>query len=107
MFRVEKEKLYYSIKEAAGIVGLKEYVLRYWETQFPKLLNPKRQSGKRLYTRSDINTIRKIQELLHVKGMTIKGAAMALESRSKYQEAESVIEQLKSLRDFLKKFSDE
>ena len=28
------KKLYYSISEVAEMTGLKQYVLRYWETEF-------------------------------------------------------------------------
>ena len=31
------EKRYYSISEAARITGLEQYVLRYWEKEFPTL----------------------------------------------------------------------
>ena len=31
------KKLYYSIGEVSKIVGLKSYVLRYWETEFKQL----------------------------------------------------------------------
>ncbi|WP_041917485.1 MerR family transcriptional regulator [Neorickettsia sennetsu] len=105
MFCFEKGKLYYSIREVAEIIGLKEYVLRYWETQFPETLKPKRQSGKRLYTQSDIKAIQKIQELLHKRGMTIRGARSALEGDPNQTELEMATEHLRSLRDFLTKFA--
>ena len=31
------KKLYYSIGEVSKMVGLKSYVLRYWETEFKQL----------------------------------------------------------------------
>jgi len=31
------KKLYYSISEVSKITGLEQYVLRYWETEFPEL----------------------------------------------------------------------
>ena len=33
------KKLYYSIGDVSEITGLKQYVLRYWETEF-SFLNP-------------------------------------------------------------------
>ena len=30
------KKLYYSISEVSKITGLEQYVLRYWETEFPR-----------------------------------------------------------------------
>ena len=35
------KKLYYSIGEVSKIVGLKSYVLRYWETEFKQLFRQK------------------------------------------------------------------
>lgn len=108
MFRFEKEKLYYSIREVSQIIGLKEYVLRYWETQFPQTLKPKRQSGKRVYTKDDISAARRIQELLHKKGMTIRGASSVLrKNSSERKELEIAVDSLKSLRDFLIKLTQE
>ena len=31
-------KLYYSIGEVSKVTNLKQYVLRYWETEFPILI---------------------------------------------------------------------
>lgn len=104
-----KEKLYYSIAEVASRLGLKEYVLRYWEKEFDQL-NPKRNARKRLYTKLDIEIASKIQYLLHKKGMTIKGARACMSSKTKneYEKVskKNILEQLKSLRDFLSKFAE-
>ena len=35
----EIKKLYYSIGDVSQVTGLKQYVLRYWETEFNILLN--------------------------------------------------------------------
>ena len=36
---------YYTIGEAAGLVGLPEHTLRYWETEF-KILHPIKRNDK-------------------------------------------------------------
>ena len=41
------KKLYYSIGDVSEITGLKQYVLRYWETEF-SILNPNKNSAKNL-----------------------------------------------------------
>ena len=43
------KKLYYSIGEASDITELKQYVLRYWETEFPHLKPNKNSAGNRIY----------------------------------------------------------
>ncbi len=71
-------KLYYSIGEVSKITGLKQYVLRYWETEFAVLKPVKNSAGNRIYKDNDIKLIKYIQELLYKKKYTIKGAKMHL-----------------------------
>jgi hypothetical protein len=42
-------KLFYRINEVAKITGLKPYVLRYWESEFPELSPEKDTSDQRRY----------------------------------------------------------
>ncbi len=75
------KKLYYSIGDVSEITGLKQYVLRYWETEF-SFLNPKKNSaGNRTYIDKDIKIIKEIQSLLYEKKFTIKGANQFLTGR--------------------------
>ena len=72
------KKLYYSIGDVSEITGLKQYVLRYWETEF-SILNPSKNSaGNRTYKDNDIKIIKHIQELLYKRKFTIKGAKQYL-----------------------------
>ncbi len=68
------EKLYYKIGEVADIVGVKPYVLRYWETEFSNLRPSKSKSKHRLYRRKDVDTLIEIKRLLHQERFTIEGA---------------------------------
>ena len=70
----EIKKLYYSIGDVSEMTGLKQYVLRFWETEF-SILNPgKNKAGNRIYKDKDIKVIRHIKTLLYDKKYTIKGA---------------------------------
>ena len=61
-------KLYYSIKEVAQMIGVRECTLRYWETEFPHL-KPKTTGQKvRQYTEKDIEQIKLIYNLVKVRG---------------------------------------
>jgi DNA-binding transcriptional MerR regulator len=71
-------KLYFRIGEVARIVGVKPYVLRYWESEFSVLKPDKSPSKHRLYRRRDVETLLKIKELLHQKRFTIEGARKVL-----------------------------
>jgi DNA-binding transcriptional MerR regulator len=68
-----------TIGEAASELGLKTHVLRFWETKFDNLKPMKRPDGRRYYRPDDMEMLRKLQNLLHVQGLTIRGAVKALE----------------------------
>ncbi|HCK98819.1 MAG TPA: MerR family transcriptional regulator [Candidatus Marinimicrobia bacterium] len=74
------KKLYYSIGEVGEITGLKQYVLRYWETEFSCLAPSKNRAGNRTYKERDILLIQFIKHLLYDKKFTIEGAKQRLKS---------------------------
>ena len=67
-------KLYYSISEVSQLSGLKQHVLRYWETEFPSLRPKKNRAGNRAYRIKDIKLIFLIKRLLYAEKYTIEGA---------------------------------
>jgi DNA-binding transcriptional MerR regulator len=73
------KKLYYSISEVSTITGLEQYVLRYWESEFPQLKPAKNRAGNRIYTNKDIKLIIYIKKLLRDERYTIEGAKKVLE----------------------------
>lgn len=80
--RVEKSPdAFRTIGEAAAELGLKTHVLRFWETKFPELKPMKRPDGRRFYRPEDMAFLRKLQELLHVQGLTIRGAIKVLNDK--------------------------
>ena len=68
------KKLYYSIGEVSKITDLKQYVLRYWETEFTQLNPNKNKAGNRIYRQKDIDLILKVKDLLYKRKFTIEGA---------------------------------
>ena len=62
------------IGEAAQIVGVEPYVLRFWETQFSFIRPRHARSRHRSYEPKDIETLKLIKRLLHTQGFTIAGA---------------------------------
>jgi DNA-binding transcriptional MerR regulator len=62
------------------MTGLKQYVLRYWETEFAQLNPKKNKAGNRTYKQSDIDFIEKIKDLLYKRKFTIKGALQFLKN---------------------------
>ena len=75
-------KLYYSISEVSEITGLKQYVLRYWETEFTQIKPIKNRAGNRNYRSHDIDIILNIKSLLYERKFTIKGARQHLNKRA-------------------------
>ncbi len=76
------DKLYFKIGEVAEIVGVKPYVLRYWETEFPDTAPSKSKSKQRLYKRKEVEQILKIRDLLYEQKFTIDGARKQLKQQT-------------------------
>ena len=90
------KKLYYSISEVSEITGLKQYVLRYWETEFSQLKPGKNRAGNRIYRSHDVDTIVEIKSLLYNRKFTIKGAQQHLDYPS--EKSSQLIEKKKILK---------
>lgn len=99
------EKLYYSMGEVTEMFDVEPSLIRYWCSQF-SCLNPKRNSkGNRVFSKQDIERLKRIHHLLRDKKMTIEGAKKAM--RRRVIEAEqndsdvALLEQLQTLRAML------
>lgn len=96
------KKLYYSIGEVSDLVDLKQYVLRYWETEFPMLRPQKNRAGNRKYRQKDIELVLKIKNLLYEQKYTIAGA---LEQLRREQRGESSSEDDINTENYIKLLS--
>ena len=90
------KKLYHSISEVSEITGLKQYVLRYWETEFSQLKPGKNRAGNRIYRSHDVDIIMEIKSLLYDRKFTIKGAQQHLKYPS--EKSSQLIEKKKILK---------
>lgn len=72
------DKLYFKIGEVSDLVGVKPYVLRYWESEFKEITPVKSRTNQRLYKRRDVELILAIRDLLYGKRFTINGAKQHL-----------------------------
>jgi len=79
-------KLYFRIGEVAKLAGIKPYVLRFWESEFPVLGPKKSGTGHRLYRRKDVELVLEIKRLLYEKRFTIEGARKVLDSAKPKRE---------------------
>ena len=95
------DKLYFKIGEVARLVGVKPYVLRYWETEFTILRPGKTRSKHRLYRRKDVETLLEIRRLLYAERYTIEGAKRRLRDVAARAPEDHPAETLAAVRDEL------
>ena len=76
-------KLYFKIGEVSSLLTVEPYVLRFWETEFPKLAPKKTDKGQRMYRRKDVELLLQIKHLLYEKKFTIEGARQFLQGVGK------------------------
>src|SRR5690349_7359937 len=76
-------KLYFKIGEVSNLLTVEPYVLRFWETEFPKLAPKKTEKGQRMYRRKDVELLLQIKHLLYEKKFTIEGARQFLNGVTK------------------------
>lgn len=80
---IPDDKRYFRIGEVSRIVGVKPYVLRYWESEFPTVRPKRADSRQRVYKREDIETLGAIKKLLYEEKLTIAGAKNRLKAMKK------------------------
>ncbi len=74
-----------TISEVADDLGVKQHVLRFWETKFSQLKPLKRGGGRRYYRPEDIDLLKAVHRLLYTEGYTIKGVQKLLREAGKKQ----------------------
>lgn len=67
-------KLYYSISEVSELLNEEQHILRYWEKEF-KVLKPKKNTaGNRKYSLKDLETLKKIKQLVREQELNLNSA---------------------------------
>ena len=99
------DKLYYTMGEVTEMFDVEPSLIRYWCSQF-SCLRPKRNAkGNRLFSKQDIERLKRIHHLLKERRMTIEGAKKAMRKRAITAEENgsdmAILEQLQSLRAML------
>lgn len=103
------EKYFYTIGEVAEILGESTSLVRFWANEFPKFIKPQRNAkGNRLFSKTDVDTLRQIHTLVKVEGLTLEGAAKRLRGEKKGHIGRAkVLESLTAIRNQLKEIRDE
>jgi DNA-binding transcriptional MerR regulator len=84
------DKLYFRIGEASRLVGVKPYVLRYWEKEFAAIKPEKSKSQQRLYRRADVLLFCQIKHLLHEERFTIEGCRKKIAASGVEETADNI-----------------
>jgi len=64
----------YTIGEICDLLGIKQHVLRYWEKEIPLLSPQKTLSGRRIYSKKDLQLLFRLKYLLYERKYTLTGA---------------------------------
>ncbi len=68
----------FKIGDVADLLGIKQYVLRYWEQEFDLLKPKKASNNQRMYTKKDVENAYLIRKLLYRDKFSIEGARRAI-----------------------------
>jgi DNA-binding transcriptional MerR regulator len=102
-FSDEDVKVYYRISEIASILGESESLIRFWSNEFPQFVKPDRNKrGVRLYTKGDLENLKKIHYLVKERGMTLTGAAKRMrDNKQGTDRTVEIVEKLKGIKSML------
>ena len=105
----------FKIGDVADLLGIKQYVLRYWEQEFELLKPKKATNNQRFYTKKDVENAFLIRKLLYRDKFSIEGARQALKDvkfvvkkeKDKEKDFSSVIQRMDFVQDQIKNFVSE
>jgi DNA-binding transcriptional MerR regulator len=105
------DKLYFRIGEVSRLARVPSSVLRFWESEFPRIRPKRTDAGQRLYRKQDVELVMTIRHLLYDRKFTIKGARQYLKSDTAAETTpapsaptslrEQILTELKQIRDLL------
>lgn len=83
------DKMGFKIGDVADMLAVKQYVLRYWESEFDILKPKKAGNNQRLYTKKDVENAFLIRKLLHRDRFSIEGARAAMKNLKSFVRKEN------------------
>lgn len=101
----------FKIGDVADLLGIKQYVLRYWEQEFDLLKPKKASNNQRLYTKKDVENAFLIRKLLYRDKFSIEGARQALKdvkfAFKKEKDFNSVVQKVDQMQAQIRGFAEE
>lgn len=95
------KRQYYTMRETAGMLGLSQSLLRYWESEFTILKPRKNRKGDRYFRPEDIKNLQLIYHLLKVRKFTMEGAREYLKNQRKALDNFEMVQRLERIKHFL------
>lgn len=90
------DRLFFKIGDVSELVGVKPYVLRYWESEFTAISPEKSKTGQRVYKKSDVEMLFLIKKLLYKERYSIEGAKKQIIELRRSGELKTVRSQVSS-----------
>lgn len=87
------QKSHFKMDEVCGLTGVKPYVLRFWESEFPEIKPALSSSGQKLFSYRDVEVIYHIKQLLFEEKLNIEQAKMKLSHTQINVQSEQVEEE--------------
>lgn len=98
----KSSKIYYSIGEVSKMFNVNTSLIRFWEKEFSILKPHKNKKGNRLFTKSDLDNLHIIYNLVKERGYTLEGAKKKLkENKDDHLNKDEMLQSLKKIRSFL------
>lgn len=98
----KSSKIYYSIGEVSKMFNVNTSLIRFWEKEFSILKPHKNKKGNRLFTKSDLDNLHIIYNLVKERGYTLEGAKKKLkENKDDHLNEDEMLQSLKKIRSFL------
>ncbi|MCR4823623.1 MAG: MerR family transcriptional regulator [Treponema sp.] len=89
----------YTIGEVEELSGIKQNVLRYWETVIPGFAPRKDIGGRRVYTERDFEIVLRLKHLIYERKFTIEGARKEILHESQaYEDNAEAMNAIRELR---------
>lgn len=85
------DKMAFKIGEISEMLGLKNHILRYWESEFKGLKPKKSNNNQRMYTHREIELLLMIRKFLYVDKFSVSGARKALRQWQKEKNQVKVL----------------
>lgn len=81
------QKSLFKLDEVCTIVGVKPYVLRFWESEFEEVSPLVSSTGQKLFEQKDIQILAKIKSLLFDNKLSIEKAKLVLSGKLELEKA--------------------